>query len=187
VSKKVTFQKAVYLGGLPGDKGGYKGNLFASDEALGMGQFSGPKKSSVRWDDMAGISFDSGTAAKSRAGKALLVGVFALAAKKTQKEATVTVTRKDGNVAIYQITGVSGAEVRAKVQPFMVENSVPCMDDAPLVAAAPTPAPATIPTPASAPAADPADQLKKLADLHQSGLLTDEEFAAKRTAIVDKL
>ena len=36
-------------------------------------------------------------------------------------------------------------------------------------------------------AADPAEQLKKLADLHQSGLLTDEEFAAKRAAIVDKL
>lgn len=41
-------------------------------------------------------------------------------------------------------------------------------------------------TPA-APAADPAEQLKKLADLHQSGLLTDEEFATKRAAIVDKL
>jgi hypothetical protein len=29
--------------------------------------------------------------------------------------------------------------------------------------------------------------LKKLADLHQSGPLTDEEFAAKRSAIVDRL
>ena len=34
---------------------------------------------------------------------------------------------------------------------------------------------------------DPAERLRKLADLHQSGLLTDEEFAAKRAAIVDKL
>ncbi len=34
---------------------------------------------------------------------------------------------------------------------------------------------------------DPAEQLKKLADLHQSGLLTDEEFAAKRAVIVDKI
>jgi hypothetical protein len=30
-------------------------------------------------------------------------------------------------------------------------------------------------------------KLKKLADLHQSGLLTDEGFAAKRPAIVDRL
>jgi hypothetical protein len=173
MSKKVTFRKAVYLGGLPGDKGGYSGNLFADDEALGMGQFSGPKKSSVRWDEMARISFDSGTASKSRAGKALLVGVFALAAKNTQKDATITVNRKDGNVAIYQLTGTSGGAVRAKLQPFLVEHGVRCTDDAPL--------------PADAPAADPAEQLKKLADLHQSGLLSDEEFAGKRTEIIDRI
>ncbi len=47
-----------------------------------------------------------------------------------------------------------------------------------------TPPPAATPP---APEADPAEQLKKLADLHRSGLLTDEEFAAKRPAIVDKL
>jgi hypothetical protein len=29
--------------------------------------------------------------------------------------------------------------------------------------------------------------LKRQAELHQMGLLTDEEFAAKRAAIVDKL
>jgi hypothetical protein len=119
-------------------------------------------------------SFDSGTAAKSRAGKALLVGVFALAAKNTQKDATITVVRKDGNVAIYQITGTSGGAVRAKLQPFMVEHGVICTDDAPLGAPA-----------AAEP--DPAEQLKKLNDLHQSGLLTDEEFATKRSAIVDRL
>jgi hypothetical protein len=48
------------------------------------------------------------------------------------------------------------------------------------------PAPAQTPA-AAAPAADPAEQLKKLADLHQSGLLTDEEFALKRAALVEKL
>jgi hypothetical protein len=34
---------------------------------------------------------------------------------------------------------------------------------------------------------DPHEQLKKLAELHQNGLLTDEEFATKRQVIVDKL
>lgn len=34
---------------------------------------------------------------------------------------------------------------------------------------------------------DPAEQLKKLVDLHQSGLLTDEEFAVKRETIIAKL
>jgi Domain of unknown function (DUF4429)/Short C-terminal domain len=46
------------------------------------------------------------------------------------------------------------------------------------------PAPAS---PSAAAADDPAEQLKKLADLHQSGLLTNEEFASKRAAIVDRL
>ena len=39
----------------------------------------------------------------------------------------------------------------------------------------------------AAPVDGPAEQLKKLAELHQSGLLTDEEFAAKRAVIVEKL
>jgi hypothetical protein len=34
---------------------------------------------------------------------------------------------------------------------------------------------------------DPAEQLRKLSDLHQSGLLTDEEFAAKRAVVIDRL
>jgi hypothetical protein len=34
---------------------------------------------------------------------------------------------------------------------------------------------------------DPAEHLKKLADIHKRGLITDEEFAAKRAAIVEKL
>lgn len=35
--------------------------------------------------------------------------------------------------------------------------------------------------------ADPAERLRKLTELHQGGLLTDEEFATKRAAIVDQL
>jgi len=109
-------------------------------------------------------------------GEGVARRVFALAAKNTQRDATITVNRKDGNVAIYQVTGVSGGAVRAKLQPFLIEHDVTCLDDAPLFAAAP-----------AAPVDDPAEQLKKLADLHDSGLLTDEEFAAKRAAIVDRL
>jgi hypothetical protein len=183
MSQKVAIRHAVYLGGLPGDRGGYKGNFWANDDGLGMG-ISSPKKGLVLWEEIAGISFDSGTAAKSRAGKALLVGVFALAAKNTQSQATITVTRNDGNVALFQVNGVTGAAVRAKVQPFLIEHSVKCLDDAPI---AEITQPAVPQAPAPAAEADPAEQLKKLADLHQSGLITDEEFAAKRAVIVDKL
>ena len=37
------------------------------------------------------------------------------------------------------------------------------------------------------PQPDVADQLRKLAGLHESGLITDEEFATKRAALIEKL
>ncbi len=41
------------------------------------------------------------------------------------------------------------------------------------------------PAPAAAPAApDPLEQLQKLGDLHASGILTDEEFAAAKAKIL---
>jgi Short C-terminal domain len=43
------------------------------------------------------------------------------------------------------------------------------------------------PAPAAAPAAagpDPIEQLKELGDLHQQGILTDEEFAAQKAKIL---
>jgi len=38
--------------------------------------------------------------------------------------------------------------------------------------------------PAAAPQAAPMDQLKELGELHQSGVLTDEEFAAAKAKIL---
>ena len=46
-----------------------------------------------------------------------------------------------------------------------------------------TPAAAQPPPPAPA-AADPIAQLKELGELHQSGVLTDEEFAAQKAKIL---
>jgi Short C-terminal domain len=44
---------------------------------------------------------------------------------------------------------------------------------------APPPAPA-----AAAPADDPIEQLKQLGELHQQGILTDEEFAAQKARLL---
>ena len=38
---------------------------------------------------------------------------------------------------------------------------------------------------AAPPAADPIQQLKDLAELHQQGVLTDEEFAAQKAKLLD--
>ena len=45
-------------------------------------------------------------------------------------------------------------------------------------------APAQAPPQAAAPAADPIAQLKELGELHESGVLTDEEFAAQKAKIL---
>jgi Short C-terminal domain len=47
-------------------------------------------------------------------------------------------------------------------------------------------APAPAPPPAAAPAGpDPIQQLKELGELHQQGILTDEEFAAQKAKILN--
>ena len=45
------------------------------------------------------------------------------------------------------------------------------------------PEPAPAPAPAQA-ASDPIEQLKELAQLHQQGVLTDEEFAAQKARLL---
>lgn len=43
------------------------------------------------------------------------------------------------------------------------------------------------PTPPPVAAPDPAEQLKKLAELHAAGVVTDEEFAAKKADLLDRM
>ena len=79
--KKVALAESVYLGGLPDTKPSRQSlNLFFTDEGIGQGMMFSPKNV-IKWEDIAGVSFDSSMAKKSRAGKAVAFGVFALAAK----------------------------------------------------------------------------------------------------------
>jgi Short C-terminal domain len=43
------------------------------------------------------------------------------------------------------------------------------------------------PTPSSAPTLDPADQIRKLAQLRDDGLITEEEFQEKRTSLLAQM
>ena len=174
--EKAMLARSEYLGGLPGTKKA-SGNLIFDTVAVGVGPLH-PKKGVVAWSDMAGISFDSATMKKSRAGKAVMFGVLALAAKSTQNAAEITIQLKDSNVALYTVAGMTGAQVRAKVQPFLMSNGVPCLDDAPLSTEAPSLAPAP-PTPLST-----ADEIAKLVALRDSGAITDEEFTAYKANLM---
>jgi len=79
-----------------------------------------------------------------------------------------TATAVSGNVARRQAARQAPAE--------------PAPAPPPPAAAAP---PAAAPPPA--PAADPMEQLTKLAALKQQGLLTDEEFATQKAKLLDQL
>lgn len=166
--KTVKFSNAQYLGGLPDTKPTKASTtLFITDDGVGHGNGWHPKNL-IAWDQMSGVSFDTGTAKKSRAGKALAFGVLALAAKKTQDEAHLTVMLKDGNAALYRVVGKSGLVVRGKVQPFLAAHGVPCLDDGVSAAAA----------------VSAADEIGKLAALRDAGAITADEFVAHKAALL---
>lgn len=175
---KVTFAHSKYLGGLPGDKGGYGGNLIVDSEGIGCG-ITNKKKGVVLWEQASGISYDSEQIKKSRVGKAMLIGVFALAAKGTQSAATVTVALKDGGAAVYQVEGKPGAAVRGRIQAIVSSAGVPCLDDMPTAPSGPSLAAQPLIATVSL-----ADEIAKLAALKEAGALTDEEFADQKARLL---
>jgi hypothetical protein len=187
-NQKVLFRNSHYLGGLPGTKQD-AGNLHVSDAGIGVGG-AVAKKRIVIWADMASISFDSATAAKSRVGATLAFGLLgALASKGTQDTATITVNLKDGNAAFYRVDGKSGPMVRAGFQPFLIANAVPCLDDhaTPYQNPSQGVAPGQSLTAASTPSPlGLADELGKLAGLRDQGVLSDEEFQAMKQQLLDR-
>jgi Short C-terminal domain len=77
-------------------------------------------------------------------------------------------------------TAVSGNVARRQAARHAPAEPAP----APPPPAAPAPPPAAAP---AAPAADPMEQLTKLAALKQQGLLTDEEFATQKAKLLDQI
>lgn len=73
-------------------------------------------------------------------------------------------------MAPYQVPGKPGAAVRGKLQPFLAAKSVPCLDEA---------APVTN-------VASAADEIAKLASLHDSGAMSDEEFTAHKAKLLEQ-
>lgn len=75
---------------------------------------------------------------------------------------------------VAMVVGMKAGEAKAQQQMAAQQQAAAqqkAADDAAKAAAAPAPAPA---------AADPTEQLKKLAELHDQGVISDEEFAAAK-------
>lgn len=61
----------------------------------------------------------------------------------------------------------------------------PPTDDAPAAAAEPEALPLGQPAPPAA--TDPFDQIRRLAELRDQGIITDEEFASKKAELLDRI
>jgi hypothetical protein len=87
----------------------------------------------------------------------------------------------EGPFAVLDLLGPLVSEARSKKtverQSQYVHQMTPGMPGTPYAAPAPPPAPA-------APPLDLADQLRKLADLRDAGVLTEEEFAAQKVKLL---
>jgi hypothetical protein len=71
-------------------------------------------------------------------------------------------------------TAVSGRVQRRQAQRWGAQDAPAYQEQAP-----PPPAPV-----AAAPAPDPIERLKELGQLHEQGILTDEEFAAQKAKVL---
>jgi putative oligomerization/nucleic acid binding protein len=85
-------------------------------------------------------------------------------------------------------TAVSGNVARRQAARHAPAEPAPAPPP-PAAPAPPPPAASAPPPPAApaAPAADPMEQLTKLAALKQQGLLTDEEFATQKAKLLDQI
>ncbi len=140
----------------------------------------------IPWDQVLDIEVEGPESASKRvtAGRALAFGVFALAAKKNEKLAVLIVQLRSGEEAIFDTRQFTAGELRAKLVP-VTSQLRRARGAAPPPVGAPqgqAPAPSSESPPAAA--LSVADELKKLAELKDAGVLTDDEFAQQKTKLL---
>ena len=121
---------ANYLGGLESSPKKKIGNFVINETQMGMSTFGKNFNPEILLSAIEGVSFDSESVAKSRAGKALLFGILALAAKSSKSVGQMTVHLKDGQIAAFQFDKLSGLEAKAKIMAKLSAIGIPCLDDA---------------------------------------------------------
>jgi len=132
-----------------------------------------PRRAVVPWSNVASVSMESYTEAKSRLGPVLMFGVLGLAARGSANSTVIAVRLRDGGTVYYQ-ADLNFMECRANVTPILRALGVTVVDE---MAPQATPAPGSY-------AISVADELTKLAQLRDSGVLTEEEFAAQKARLL---
>ena len=169
--KPLTISWTDYLGGLGDSPKKKSGNFMIVETRLGMSVLGKKFNPEIFFSEIEGVSFDSETLAKSRVGKALVFGVFALAAKSTKSVGQMTVHLKDGQIAAFEFEHLKSLELKAKVMGKLSPLGIPCLDDSPK---------------ASAPIQGSViEQLQGAESLLKSGALTQNEFESLKSKILE--
>ena len=168
--KSLTISYAQYLGGLGDSPKKKTGNFVIDDTRLGMTVFGKSFNPEILLSEVEGVSFDSETLAKSRVGKALVIGVFALAAKSSKTVGQMTVHLKDGQIAAFEFEKLKALEVKVKIMGKLSPLGIPCLDDSPKSSAL---------TQGSV-----IEQLQGAESLLKSGALTQSEFDSLKSKIL---
>ncbi len=176
--KTVWYGFSEYAGGLANEPKKRGSIMCFTGEALGIrtsraftNNGNEPKKVVIKWSDVASIEISSQQVAKSRLGATLLFGeIGALAASSTKNQTAVIVHTKDGQSAYYVIDKQNPINVKASIAPILQAVGVPFADQVqqPIQSAIPS----------------AADELEKLAALKEQGVLTQEEFDAKKKQLL---
>jgi hypothetical protein len=101
-----------------------------------------------------------------------MIGVFALAAKKSVKSAVLTVQLTSGESAGFQTHEWMALDLKAKLSPVLSQLRQ---------------LPAATPSVTPSPAISGADEIRKLAELWDSGMLTEAEFEAKKAELLSRM
>lgn len=170
---KTSFTGVKYLGGLPEDPKPHslEGNMWADEERIGLGTLSA-KKQVVMWKDCKGVTVDGGQVAKSKVGAELAFGIFGgLGAKGATDRAFITIYRKDGAAALFQIEKKSPQAVRGQLTALLAKVGVPFLDG-------------PVQAQDNSSGVSMADELSKLAALKEQGILTPEEFEKQKAKLL---
>ena len=144
-------------------------------DSTGVGLLFGRKNSGhYSWSEVQRISFDDPGRTKARVGAVVAFGVFGLAARKAFTLLTLSVTDEDmffelqGPLATWRATA-------ARIQQDVPESvGKICVDGEGGVAAV-------------AADGDIIDQIRRLGELRDSGLITPEEFETKKAELLGRL
>jgi hypothetical protein len=166
-----------YLGGHPTDADPEDGRLELNETAIYLFAYHSrfPRRAVVPWTTVRSVYVEPYNQAKSRVGPVLVFGVFGLAARGSAESSVVSVHLNDGGVVYYQVQARFMA-FRAKFAAIVRAFGVTVTDT-------PPPSPVLFP-PATPAALSVADELAKLAQLRDSGVLTEEEFALQKARLL---